>query len=390
MHIFISCSDLNIAKKKLAEINFSESKKRIALITDGSSSFKRYLQADSNDSAIIALNTAPKPLSGNWCLQFTGQGCQRPNMMHELYLNIPEFRKHMDECLTLYEKKFGASLAAIIFSDKADIHATNWTQPALFAVEYAMAKTWLAYGLKPEFVLGHSVGEYPAAVIAGVMSLATGIELIGHRGNAMQSITSKGSMAALMCNYETAINIIKSHDIEIDIAGINSNSQTVVSGDESAVNSLIEAAKTDRVRARALTVSHAFHSSHMEPILADYTKIAESYDYQKPTECQIVSNLTGKIITDAIDASYLAKHIRAAVDYVGGIKTVVNAGTVNFLEVGPHPILNGLAAKTITDTECNYFESVNVKSELDCFYTTAGKLFEQGILQLNLMQELFN
>ena len=386
MHIFLSANDkfqaLSIINRK---IDFTNNNHVYAKYKDGDQSFKRYLNAESKDEAIEQLmnKEQSKKIQGDWCFQFTGQGCQRPNMLLSIYNNIPLFKQHLDECFKIYEQIFAASLSDIIFSDKDDINQTNWTQPALFAVEYAMAKTWIDLGLNPSHVIGHSVGEYPAAVIAGIMSLEAGIHMIGKRGQAMQSIKTKGAMAAMMCDLETTKDLIKNNNVAIDIAGINSNKQTVISGDIDAIAKLTALAKENGIRSRELVVSHAFHSSHMEPILSEFREVAKEHIFQAPSKCQIISNVTGDKYDSAPTPDYWAKHIRSAVDYVGGINNIVNKCHVtNFIEVGPHPILNTMATKTV-DIECNWLASANMKDELNCFLNTAGLLFESGIIEVD-------
>lgn len=385
MHIFLSANDQSQALSIIDKIDFTNLNQTYIKYYDGDKSFKRYLNVKSKEEAIEQLMNKERPekIEGDWCFQFTGQGCQRSNMMLAIYNSIPLFKQHLDECFNIYERTFKASLADIIFSDNDDINQTNWTQPALFAVEYAVAKTWIDLGLKPSHVIGHSVGEYPAAVIAGVMSIETGIHMIGSRGQAMQSIKTKGAMAAMMSDLKTTKDLITTSNIIVDIAGINSNKQTVISGDTEAVSKIMILAKERGIRSRELIVSHAFHSNHMEPILSKFKEVADEHIFNTPSKCQIISNVTGDKYDSAPSSEYWAKHIRSPVDFVGGINNLVNKYQINnYIEVGPHPILNTMAVKTV-NSECNWLASVNMKDELNCFLNTAGLLFENDIIEID-------
>lgn len=388
MHIYISTNSYSEARNEIKTLKFSETTSediKIIITKDDKHKYKKYMHVNSIEAALSELEKPFKKISGEWCLQFTGQGCQRPNMMASLYKNIKPFRRHLDNCFYLYNEKFNTSLKDIIFSDSSDINLTKWTQPALFAVEYAMARTWIELGMCPTLTIGHSVGEYPAAVIAGVMDLDAGIELIGSRGLLMQSISKKGGMAAMMCNLSTIEKIIKNYNINIDIAGINSNKQTVISGDISEIKRIMEIAKDSKIRSRELIVSHAFHSQHMDSILDDFTNIAKKHKYKQPEYCKVVSNVTGKLITLAPQPEYWSQHIRSAVNYIEGIKTVSELNIQNFLELGPQPILNNMAAKIISD-DCIWLASANDKAELDTFYKTAGILFENSLIDITKIQ----
>lgn len=382
MHIYITTKNISEAKSIIEKLDFTSGYAVHIEEHTSVDSFKKYINADSKDEALEELEKEIVKLKGDWCFQFTGQGCQRPGMMQSIYNNITPFRKNLDECFKIFEEIFECSLKEVIFSDDDLINQTQWTQPALFAVEYAMAMTWIGTGIMPKYVLGHSVGEYPAAVISGLMSLRTGIELIGHRGILMQSITTNGSMAAMMCDLATTKKLIEDKGIKLDIAGINSSKQTVVSGDIAEVKNIVEYAKLMKIRSRELTVSHAFHSSHMDEILERFTSIASKHRFSNPSNCKIISNVTGSMVEKAPEANYWAKHIRSAVDYVGGINSLSKLSIDNYLEVGPNPILNGMAAK-IVERECNWLASANSKNELDNFYSTTGLLFESRLIDIS-------
>lgn len=376
MPIIVNTKDKNSAAEIVRK--HSESVEQLVRLSDGHNNYKRFLSGKCIESCLDELNQEPQAINGNWCFLFTGQGAQTPKMMYDVYQSAPIFKKHLDHCFNLYQKIFGESLKEVVFSDSELINETKWTQPALFSVEYAMAMNWFEMGLTPNYVLGHSVGEYPAAVIAGIMSLDTGIELIGNRGILMQNITTKGAMAALMCDLEQAKTLILAEGSNLDVAGINSTKQTVISGDILAIERIIEIAKNHKIKARELTVSHAFHSSHMEPILEQYAEIASKHKYVLNSKCKLISNITGKPLEEAPNGEYWAKHIRSAVNFVDGIKFASNS-TDNFIEVGPHPVLSTMGTKTV-EKEHNWLASYNVKKGHSVYETSLGSLINAGII----------
>lgn len=353
--------------------------------------------ADSEAALRETLNNLPSPStapSKPLALLMTGQGAQFPNMGQWAYKTLPFFRAQIETCCHHYENSFDASLLDILYSrhDDADhpIHQTRWTQPALFAIEYAFAKTWQHLGVQVDYCMGHSVGEYAAATLANVMSLEEGIRLIGLRGQGMQSLPSQGTMAALMTDEATLTPILaQQNNGVLDVAAYNGPKQTVVSGDVDAVQALMTAAKTTHgIRSRALTVSHAFHSEHMVPMLDHFRETARALSFQKPSEdMRIISNVTGTWMTDAPTAEYWCQHIRQPVRFLDGLQCLLETGVTDFLEVGPQPILCGMAAKS-TDQPLTLMASCKTKRAEDVFLSTLGQLFVQGRLNVVALKAL--
>lgn len=345
-------------------------------LSEDSNNYIRYLAGSTKEECLSEIEQGFENITGSWCFLFTGQGAQTPKMMYSLYETLPIYKKYIDRCCEIYEKIFSQSLKQVLLSENEEINQTQWTQPALFAVEYSMAMHWIESGLKPKYVLGHSVGEYPAAVIAEIMSLETGIELIGNRGMLMQSINSSGSMAAVMADLATTKTIAS--DLGLDIAGINSVKQTVISGDTDKIKKFIELAKLQKIKARELTVSHAFHSSHMEAILPEYAKVANQHMFKISKECSLISNISGEILSEVPDGAYWASHIRKPVNFVDGIQTAAKL-VDNFLEVGPHPVLSGLGAKTITNAK-NWLASYSNNKNINTYNDTYAKLANSKLI----------
>ena len=311
--------------------------------------------AEDFDALKNTMNTAiliEEKHHSNITMLFTGQGAQYPNMGKALYDTIPFFKIHIDTCIKILKTITQLDLYPILFSESTTaINQTEYTQPALFIFEYAMAALWQYLGVQPQLVIGHSVGEYPAATIAGYLTLEEGIRLIAKRASLMQSLPQDGTMAAILASAENVQKIIHAHDIHVDIAAYNAPLQTVISGDISAVETFCTLAKKQRIKAVKLQVSHAFHSYKMDPILSKYKVYANDIITQSPT-VPLISNVTGGIATQAnIDAAYWSQHIRKPVRFMKGIQTAIDNDTQIFIEVGPQPFLSKMAEKTVGNQE---------------------------------------
>ena len=220
------------------------------------------------------------------------------------------------------------------------IDQTIYTQPALFALEYALVELWKSWGIEPNYVLGHSVGEYIAAYVAGVFSLEDGLRLVTERGRLMQEATEPGKMVTLFTDYERVLEAIQPYQGQVSVALINGPQNIVISG----VTSAIEAIKHDlyHVRAIDLVVSHAFHSPLMEPILPNFQQIAKTVALSPPT-IGLVSNITGKLEKECLATpAYWCQHIRETVHFEKGLRTLLEQDVDFLIEIGPKPILLGL------------------------------------------------
>lgn len=294
---------------------------------------------------------------------FTGQGAQYPHMGQYYLTHHPRFREMFERCSSILKPLLGCDLLDVVQRDpdaegQHPIHQTGLTQPALFVYEIAMATLLSDVLPEPQWLLGHSVGELAAATFAGCMRLEDGLTLIAHRARLMQAQPAGGGMAALMTDRKGAEalcdTLMTSAGLRLDLAGLNSPKQTVVSGSLAAIEALVELAKAQRIRAKALTVSHAFHSYLMEPMLAEFQGIASQIDYAPP-RIPWVENTTGQLRTDAPDADYWCQQIRSAVHFSEGLTTLVDVGARNFVEVGPAPTLCGLGSRMYkTQVEMNW------------------------------------
>ncbi|MCP4082281.1 MAG: acyltransferase domain-containing protein, partial [Planctomycetaceae bacterium] len=195
---------------------------------------------------------------------------------------------------------------------------TAYTQPALFALEYALAELWQSWGIRPDVVLGHSVGEYVAACVAGVFSLEEALQLIATRGKLMQALPVGGAMVAVMAAEKQVHPFVAEHADTVSIAAINGPQNTVMSGDGATIEAIVEALQAAEIRTLPLQVSHAFHSPLMAPMLAEFERAAAQVSYHKP-HMPIISNVTGERAGEEMaDAAYWLEHVLAPVRFANG------------------------------------------------------------------------
>jgi glutamate-1-semialdehyde-2,1-aminomutase len=315
---------------------------------------------------------------------FTGQGSQYANMGRQLYDTQPSFRQTLEECDRLLQPYLATSLLSVLFADTTDtdlLNQTAYTQPALFSLEYALAQMWQSWGIYPDIVMGHSVGEYVAACIAGVFSLEDALKLIAGRGQQMQALPPEGMMVAIFATPEQVKDAIVPYQSQVSIAAINGPQHTVISGDRHAVESIIQQLQTAGIEVRPLQVSHAFHSPLLNPMLEQFEQLASQIEYHPP-RIPIVSNLTGKIITAAenINATYWRHHTREAVQFAPGLQTLIDQGYDLFLEIGPHPVLSSMGKRCLETENTTWLPSLQ-KNQDDWWLilNSLGKFYVNGI-----------
>ncbi len=319
---------------------------------------------------------------------FTGQGSQYAGMGKQLYQTQPVFRKTVDQCAEILQPYLGNSLLDILFAEGEAatlINETGNAQPALFVLEYALAELWRSWGIQPSLVMGHSVGEYVAACIAGVFSLEDGLKLIAARGRLMQSLPSGGQMVAVFTNYERVLQTLEPYKNDVNIAALNGPNNVVISGFGSGVQSVIDDFAANGIKTRSLVVSHAFHSPAMEPILSEFEKVAAEIKYSAP-KIKLVSNLTGRVAMGNIvtHAAYWRDHIRKTVQFEAGMKTAQSQGIGIYLEIGPDPVLLGMGQNCVTESSHKSLWLPSLRKNRDDWQTILQSLGEMYVHGLNV------
>ncbi|HVI46388.1 MAG TPA: amino acid adenylation domain-containing protein [Chitinophaga sp.] len=327
---------------------------RIAVEVSDTEDTKKALEgyaAGRLPKGVLFGNVTAEPEKPVWL--FTGQGSQYWGMGRELYHQNPVFRKVIDYCDAYLKTQWGISLVSLLYEgDKEERNAllreTQYTQPALFAIECALAEVWKSWGITPSMVAGHSVGEFAAAYIAGVFSLDDGLRLITERAKLMHAVEEPGGMAMIFAPETDVRNEIQAYGTDLSVAAVNGPTLTVISGKKAVLADTLAALKKKGMGSRELAVSQAFHSSLMEPVIADFRKVAESVRYHTPA-IPLVSNVTGNIITDEItDAAYWCRHILAPVLFSQSMQTVKAGGADTVIELGPQPNLLSMAQLTVS------------------------------------------
>ena len=291
---------------------------------------------------------------------FSGQGSQYFAMGQQLYKSQPVFRKVFKRCSTLFEKYLKIPLEQLLYDDKYSssdlLNQTAYTQPALFTIEYALAKLWQSWGVVPDYVMGHSLGECVAAVVAGVCSLEDGINLVAARATLMQALPEGGGMVAVMWDLQSVKEVVQEIKT-IDIATINDPEQVVISGKLSDLKTCVHKFEKDGIKTQWLKVSHGFHSQLMEPMLNDFRETIQPLVFNTP-EVRLISNVTGKIL-DSADADYWVDHVREPVNFLKGMQRLSQEGCGIFIEIGPQPVLIGMGRRcmTIRQSDKNTFKN---------------------------------
>jgi acyl transferase domain-containing protein/SAM-dependent methyltransferase/acyl carrier protein len=283
---------------------------------------------------------------------FTGQGAQYPGMARTFYETQPAFRAALSECADILASVLPQPLTTLLFPDDgapSRLDDTVITQPVLFAIEYSMAAMWQSWGVKPMVVMGHSVGEFVAACVAGILTLPDALRLVAERGRLMGALPRDGAMVAVMADESRVMQLIAAHQADVAVAAVNGPESVVVSGRASAIDSIVANATAQGISATRLQVSHAFHSPLMEPMIGAFRQVAESVTYHPPG-IDVISNVTGaRLERREISAEYWCRHVRAPVQFARGVQAMAALGCTAFIEVGPHPTLLSLARQSLSD-----------------------------------------
>lgn len=315
---------------------------------------------------------------------FTGQGAQYAGMGATLDATYPVFRAAIDRCAAVVDGRLEVSLRELLFGSNAAstaIDQTANTQPALFALEFALAELLGSWGVRPRFVMGHSVGEYVAAVVAGSLALETALALVCERGRLMQSLPDGGAMGAVALP-EAAVRELMSGFPSLDLAAVNAPASCVVSGAESDVLALIAVAKASGAHATRLAVSHAFHSRLMAPMLDEFERAASGLAASDPS-IPVISNRTGDVIgaREMGSPAYWRDHLRGTVRFADGVATLGRLGADIIIEVGPTPTLLGQARESLTDVAVTWAGTLRRgREELRAVAETVATVHAAGVV----------
>ena len=334
---------------------------RLAVAGASHDDFRRglraYLAAEPSTAVASGVNEGIRP---QVAFLFTGQGAQYPGVGRRLYETSPVFRAALDSCATHLRPHLDRPLLDVLFaSDSAQIMDTIYAQPATFAIEYALAQLWKSWGIVPAVVLGHSLGEYAAACVAGVFALPDAAALVAQRGRLTQELAGPGTMGAVFAPYEQVAAEIDRSNGAMTIAAYNGPEHYVISGAASAVETALSRLESSGIKVKPLRVPHAAHSPLVEPVLGPFRRVLESVRFSTP-HTPIISNLTGALpaFGELERPEYWLSHMREPVRFGESLRVAFTLGITHFVEVGPHPVLLGMGAECLAGEPVEWLPSL--------------------------------
>lgn len=369
---------------------------RLSMVAPDLATLQAKVRQAQGDPTVTGVHRSKKgDVAPKLAFLFPGQGPQYVGMGRQLYATQPHFRRTIQECDEILRAHLDRSLVELLYgADQAQadllLNEATYAQPALFAIEYALATLWRSWGIVPTVLIGHSLGEYAAACVAGVFSLADGLTLVATRGRLMQTQAPKGQMVAVLGPAARVHEILQPYAQTVALAAINTPESVVIAGSPASIHQAVAALTNAGLKTRPLKIYVASHSPLMAPILDAFTAVAATVTYHRP-QLPIISNVTGAPAdVEVTTPDYWRRHLREPVHFAQGIATISTLGIDAFIEVGPKATLLGLAQQCVPHRESQLWlptihpqkeDWVQIMESLAALYGSGAAIDWQGFDQ---------